>query len=401
MPSGEPESEDLSAHVFTTAPRDQGANTERLRRAPFPPHPRSCPSHRSVSHGEKPRRASVRRRLAFWPLLVLLVLATLGSLVASLAFGSERIPVGEVVGAVSDRFAGRDAGRWDVIVWELRMPRALLAVVVGAGLAVAGVGMQTLVRNPLADPFLLGISSGASVGATAVITTGFLGGLGIYAVSTGALLGAVGSALLVWLVATAQGGLTPLRLVLSGVVLSSGLSAIASFLVFLSGDPRAANSVMFWMLGSVGGATWEKLWIPAVLVALLGAGMLALHRWMDALAAGPDTASALGVNVAAMRTTLFVGLAVLVGVLVAVSGGIGFVGLIVPHAARLVVGARHRVVLPVAALGGGLFLLWVDVVARLAVRPQEIPLGVVTGVVGAPLFLLLMGRGRYRFGGQQ
>ncbi|SEC95177.1 iron complex transport system permease protein [Nocardioides exalbidus] len=332
---------------------------------------------------------------------MVLALAWAASAVMSLAFGSERIPVAEVVSTVNDRFTGEQPGRWDIIVWELRVPRALMALVVGAGLAVAGAGMQTLVRNPLADPYLLGISSGASVGATAAITTGVLGGFGIYAVSTGALLGAVGSALLVYLVATAQGGLTPLRLVLTGVVLSSGLSAIASFLVFMADDARAANSVLFWMLGSVGGATWEKLWVPAVLVLLLSAAMMSMHRWLDALAAGPETAAALGVNVAALRTTLFVGLAVLVGVLVAVSGGIGFVGLIVPHAARLVVGARHRVVIPVAALGGGVFLLWVDVLARLAVRPQEIPLGVVTGVVGAPLFLLLMGRGTYTYGGER
>lgn len=339
--------------------------------------------------------------MPFVPLAIGLLIASLLSAVLSLAFGSERIPVGEVVTTVADRLRGSEAGRWDVIVWELRVPRALMALAVGAGLAVAGAGMQTLVRNPLADPFLLGISSGASVGATVAITTGAMAGFGIYAVSTGALLGAIGSAMLVWLVATAQGGLTPIRLVLSGVVLSAGLSAIASFLVFMSDDPRAANSVMFWMLGSVGGASWEKLWLPTALSALLGAGMLALHRWLDAMAAGPETAAALGVDVAALRTTLFVGLAVLVGVLVAVSGGIGFVGLIVPHAARLLVGARHRVVLPVAALGGGLFLLWVDVLARTVARPQEIPLGVVTGVVGAPLFLLLMGRGRYRFGAER
>jgi iron complex transport system permease protein len=341
------------------------------------------------------------RRLPFWPLLLVLAVMAVLSVIASLAFGSESIPPADVVATVTDRLHGAARGRWDVIIWELRLPRALMAVVVGAGLAIAGAGMQTLVRNPLADPYLLGISSGASVGATAAITTGALAGFGIYAVSTGALLGAVGSALLIFLIATAQGGLTPLRLVLSGVVLSSGLSAIASLLVFLSDDPRAANSVMFWMLGSVGGATWERLWIPAALVTLLAAGMLAMHRWLDALAAGSETAAALGINVAGLRTTLFVGLSVLVGVLVAVSGGVGFVGLIVPHAARLVVGARHRVVLPVAAVAGAVFLVWVDVLARIAVRPQEIPLGVVTGVIGAPLFLLLMGRGHYRFGGDR
>ncbi|MDP9794217.1 iron complex transport system permease protein [Catenuloplanes nepalensis] len=343
----------------------------------------------------------MKRRLPFWPLVLALAVVAVLSVVGSLAFGSESIPVAEVVAAVTDRLGGVAPGRWDVIVWELRLPRALMAVVVGAGLAIAGAGMQTLVRNPLADPYLLGISSGASVGATAAITTGALAGFGVHAVSAGALLGAVGSAVLIFAIATAQGGLTPLRLVLSGVVLSSGLSAIASLLVFLSDDARAANSVMFWMLGSVGGATWEKLWIPAALVGVAAAGMLAVHRWLDALAAGPETAAALGVDVAGLRTTLFVGLSVLVGVLVAVSGGVGFVGLIIPHAARLVVGARHRVVLPVAAVAGAVFLVWVDVLARVAVRPQEIPLGVVTGVLGAPLFLLLMGRVQYRFGGER
>lgn len=355
-----------------------------------------------MSHRQRPRRDDEpRRRLSFWPLVAVLLLALAASAVASLVAGSERIAVGEVVGAVRDRLTGAPPGRWDVIVWDLRMPRAVLAVVVGAGLAVAGAVMQTLVRNPLADPYLLGISSGASVGATAVLTSGALAGLGVHALSGGAALGALGAAVLVYAVAAAQGGLTPLRLVLAGVVLSSALSAVASFLVFLSDDNRAATAVLFWTLGSVGGATWERSWLPALVVALLVAVLLALHRWLDALAAGPDTAAALGVPVARLRTGLFVGLALLVGVLVAVSGGIGFVGLIVPHAVRLLVGARHRVVLPVAALLGGLFLLWVDVAARLVVQPQEIPLGVVTGVVGAPLFLLLLGRGQYRFGGER
>lgn len=358
--------------------------------------------HYVVAPAAEPRpEQGGRRRLRAWPVLCVLVVLSVATAVISLAFGSERIPIGEVVSAITDRLHGRPPGRWDVIVWELRMPRALMALVVGGGLAVAGAAMQTLVRNSLADPYLLGISSGAAVGATAALTTGALTGLGIYAVSGGALLGAFGASLLVWLVATAQGGLTPLRLVLSGVVLSSGLSSIASFLVFVSDEPRAADSVMFWMLGSVGSATWGKLCLPAIVVAIVGLGLLAMHRWLDALALGPETAAALGLNVAAMRVALFVALAVLVGVLVAVSGGIGFVGLIVPHAARLVVGARHRVVLPVAAVGGGLFLLWVDLVARLAVRPQEIPLGVVTGVVGAPLFLLLMGRSSYRYGAER
>ncbi len=334
------------------------------------------------------------------PTAAVLAVALLVSLVGSLALGTEPVPLRAVVEVVEARLTG-DHGvdaTADVIVWELRAPRALLAAVVGAGLTLAGLTMQTLVRNPLADPYLLGVSSGAGVGATAVITTGLLGGWGTWALSGGALLGALGASVVVYLVASAQGGLTPLRLVLSGVVLSSAFSAVASFLVFAAQDSRAAQSVLFWLLGNLTGATWAKLGLPAVVVMVTGLLLLASSGWMDALAAGPDTAASLGVPVVGMRRALFAGLAVLVGVVVAVSGGIGFVGLILPHLARRLVGARHRSLVVVAALGGALFLLWVDVLARMLFRPLEIPIGVVTGVVGAPVFLLLMGRAEYRFG---
>lgn len=342
-------------------------------------------------------------RAPFWPLICVLATAITGSIIISVALGSEKIPLTDVVAVLTARATGTPLADsvWDTIIWDMRLPRALLAVLAGAGLAVAGAGMQTLVRNPLADPYLLGISAGASVGATAVIVLGILSQYGIYALSVGALLGALGSALIVYLIATAQGGLTPVRLVLTGVVLSSAFSAIASLMVFLSEDTRSANSVMFWMLGSVAGATWERLTIPLVILIIITVAMLASHGWLDALAAGPDTATALGVKVQAVRTWLFVGLGILIGVLVAVSGGIGFVGLIIPHAARLLVGATHAMMLPIAALGGGLFLLWVDVIARVIARPQELPLGVVTGIIGAPLFLLLMGRRSYSFGGSR
>ena len=199
--------------------------------------------------------------------------------------------------------------------------------------------------------------------------------------------------------AIAQGGITPMRLVLTGTVLGSAFAAVASFLVFQSDNAQAAQSVLFWLLGSLAGASWDNLLLPAVTVGVLGAALLAASGWLDALAAGPDTAAALGVPVRGLRNGLFLLLSALVGVLVAVSGAIGFVGLILPHVARILVGARHRAVLPVSALAGALFLVWVDVVARVIVRPQEIPLSVVTGVIGAPAFLLLLGRRRYRFAG--
>lgn len=341
------------------------------------------------------------KRIPALPLFVFLLVLIAISTVLSLAFGSEKIPVDQVVEVVKAHLFNHPIeSPAATIVWKLRVPRALLALISGAGLALAGAGMQTFIRNPLADPYLLGISSGASVGATAVITLGVFSAFGIWSLSVGALLGALGAAVAVYFIALAQGGLTPLRLVLAGVVMGSAFSAIASFMVFLSDDDRAANSVMFWMLGSIAGASWAKLLIPAIFLALFFVATMLMSSWLDALAMGPATAAALGINVKLMRNFLFAATSILVGVLVAVSGGIGFVGLIIPHASRMMVGALHRKLLPVAAALGALFLLWVDVLSRIVVRPQEIPLGVVTGVIGAPLFLFLMGRRRYTFGGR-
>lgn len=333
---------------------------------------------------------------------MLLVVAAAASFVISLTFGSvdyAATDVWQVVAAhlgLAENTAGKTI---DSIVWELRAPRGILSLIIGAGLALAGVTMQTLVRNPLADPYLLGVSSGASVGATAVITIGIFSSFGLYALSAGALVGALGATATVYLITLAQGGLTPLRLILTGVVASSAFSALSSFLVFKSPDARAAQGVMFWMLGSVVGAQWDRLLLPALVVLVAFIALMLLSNPLDAMAAGPDTAAALGIHVGRLRQVLFFIQALLVGAMVAVAGGIGFVGLVIPHLARMLVGSLHRRLLPISMVLGALFVVWVDVIARIAAPPQEIPLGVVTGVLGAPLFLLLMGRGSYKFGG--
>ena len=345
-----------------------------------------------------------RRKIAAPVIFVLLLAAAAVSFVISLTFGSvayDAIDVWDVVAAHIGIIPGDDVfgSTIDSVVWSLRAPRGLLALIVGAGLALAGVVMQTLVRNPLADPYLLGVSSGASVGATAVITIGVFTSFGLYAISVGALFGALAATAIVYLITLAQGGLTPLRLILTGVVASSAFSALASFLVFKAQDARAAQGVMFWMLGSVVGAQWDRLLLPALVVLAAFLILMFMSNPLDAMAAGPDTAAALGVNVEQLRQILFFIQALLVGAMVAVAGGIGFVGLVIPHLARIMVGSLHRRLLPIAMVLGAVFMVWVDVIARIAAPPQEIPLGVVTGVLGAPLFLLLMGRGRYQFGG--
>lgn len=278
------------------------------------------------------------------------------------------------------------------IIWDLRFPRSLLAAITGAGLAIAGVILQTLVRNPLAEPYLLGVSSGAAVGATAVITTGAVAGIGLSALTGGAFVGAVLSTVILYLLSMIQGGITPSRLILTGVILSSALNALASFLIFRAQDARAANSVLFWLLGSVAGANWNKLTLPFIIVLLAVALFCIIGPYLDLLSAGEDLAVTAGVNVKKLRACIFLASSLLIGILVAFTGGIGFVGLIVPHLARQFVGAIHRRLLPVSALLGAIFLVWVDVLARLIAPPQEIPIGVVTGILGAPLFLFLLGR---------
>lgn len=342
-----------------------------------------------------------RGRIPLLPLLVVLAVAIAGTAIVSLSVGAEQLPIGEVWAVVKARVAGHPGPEptFDTIVWGLRAPRVLMGIVVGAGLAVAGTTMQTLVRNPLADPYLLGLSAGAGVGATLVIMFGAFASLGLWALSFGALAGALLASSLVFGISMAQGGLTPLRLILTGVVMSAAFSSISSFLVFFSHDRDAIRSVLHWLLGSIAGATWAHLLPSLSTVVVCTAALYLMHSWLDALAAGEDTAAALGVPVRSLRVGLFVLTSLLVGVLVAVSGGVGFVGLIVPHLARLLVGARHRAVLPTAALGGALFVLWVDIGCRSLVRPEELPLGILTGLVGAPIFLFLLGRRHYSYSG--
>ncbi|WP_130800237.1 FecCD family ABC transporter permease [Streptomyces otsuchiensis] len=286
------------------------------------------------------------------------------------------------------------------VVWQVRTPRVLLAVVVGAGLAAAGVAVQALIRNALADPFVLGISSGASVGAVGVIVFGVFTSLGVYALSAGAFLGAVGASALVYLAASTRAGLTPLRLVLTGIALAYGFQAVMSVLVYLAPDGEATQTVLYWTMGSLGAASWNTLPVVAVVVT---ASIVFLHRrgrTLDLLAMGDETATSLGVDTTGVRRGLFAVTALMTGSIVAVSGAIGFVGLIMPHLVRIVVGASHTRVLVIAPLVGAVFMVWADLLARTMAAPRELPLGVITALVGVPVFITLMRRKGYLFGGR-
>ncbi|MFF9171928.1 MULTISPECIES: FecCD family ABC transporter permease [unclassified Streptomyces] len=334
------------------------------------------------------------------PLALVLAVALLAALTAAVACGSTSVPAAEVWSVVGHRLSGAAPrpGTSDLIVWQLRVPRALLAALVGAGLGLVGTAVQALVRNPLADPYLLGISNGASLGAVAAIVLGAgAGGAFGLGLSGAAFAGALATFALVWAVARRGGGFAPLRLVLAGVAIGQFLSGFTSYLVLRTGDEQQTHSVLFWLMGSLGGATWQLLAVPAVAVPLALLWLLARARGLNALLMGDETAAGLGVDVTRLRRELFTATSVLTGVLVAVSGAIAFVALMVPHACRLLVGGDHRRLLPVAALSGALLLVVVDLVCRTALATQELPVGVVTSLVGAPALLYLLDR---RLGGE-
>nr|WP_255437064.1 iron chelate uptake ABC transporter family permease subunit [Actinoplanes solisilvae] len=279
----------------------------------------------------------------------------------------------------------------DHIVWQLRLPRALGAAVVGAGLAVTGAVMQTVTRNSLADPYLLGVSSGAALGAVGVIVLGLAHG--VAALTAGAFLGAL---LAFGVVVALAGGSSPTRVVLAGVAIGQLCAAVTSFVVIWAAEPHATQSITFWLSGSLARVDWTALaWASATLAATLGVVLLKA-RALNAFAFGEEAAASLGVDVGRVRWLLLVTTALLTAVLVAISGAIGFVGLIIPHAVRFLTGPDHRRVLPVVALAGAIFLVWVDTAARTVFEPRELPVGVLTAILGVPAFAFLLRRGGTR-----
>ncbi|MFE0605046.1 FecCD family ABC transporter permease [Streptomyces sp. NPDC058892] len=341
----------------------------------------------------EPAPPESRVRLRTGAVLAALAAAFAVSAVAGLALGPVRIAPDRVLDIVVRGLTGdRPAGAFASIVWDVRMPRILLGAVVGAGLAVAGTVLQALVRNQLADPFLLGASSGASAGAVLVIVFGTAAaGFGM-GVPLAAFAGSMAALVAVYAMARRGGTMTTGRLVLAGVAVQYILSALTSLVLVLAAHPDQIRSVLFWTLGGLGGARWDELALPTIALLVGGALLLTLARPLDLLLAGEEGAHTLGLDTGRFRAAVFVLTSLVIGVLVACSGAIGFVGLMVPHAARMAVGAGHRALLPVAALGGAVFLLLADLIARTAAAPEEIPVGVVTALVGGPFFLWMLRR---------
>ncbi len=339
------------------------------------------------------------------PLLIALGLLALliVSVGAAVAVGSETVALRDVLGVLRHRLSfGRGAApdpTAERIVWLLRMPRVLLALLVGGGLSIIGAAMQALVRNPLAEPYILGISSGASAGAS-LFYLGFLPPLLSKTLSMplAAFAGGLAAVTVVYLVARAGSRLSVARLLLAGVAMSALMASVTSFVTLASPEPDRLRAVLFWLLGSLAHTHWGVLPLPALVTALGLLVMLALARPLDALLMGDEPAHSLGVPVEATKRVLIVLAALVTGALVASSGAIGFVGLIVPHAVRSLVGVTHRRLVPLSFLAGAVFLLWADVLARVLLPSQEIPVGVITALCGVPFFLVLLRRSEYAFG---
>lgn len=349
----------------------------------------------NVMHKRRQARLSLRSRLA----LLLVVGCGLIFVVLSLSvsLGSARIPFATIWSIVLHRLAPDmiepfwSMGRENIVL-SLRFPRALLAAIVGAGLGMAGAAMQGITRNPLADPHLLGVSAGAALGANvAILLVGNV--LGPVTVPLFAFAGALLATVLILAVAGLTRATDRTQLVLAGVAISFIISAAAN-LVILFADPRAVANVVFWMLGGFGLAQWNNLAIPLAALLIAGFIFMAKARALNALAMGDESATTLGIRVTRLRFTLLIASAFITGVLVAFSGMIGFVGLMMPHIARLLIGGDNRLVLPISAILGAIFLVLADVIARTLMAPNDIPVGIITGFIGGLFFLAMLAKKR-------
>ena len=360
------------------------------------PHIPAGPTGRGADLvGALPGDRGAQARAATGLLAVLLVLACGFSRTSGATDASPIALLADWLGLSATAVSARDR----IVIADIRLPRAVLAVLIGAALAVSGAVMQGLFRNPLADPGIVGVSAGASLGAVATIVLGeryFAGAMaafGIYALPLAAFLASLATVFLLYRVATRAGQTSIATMLLAGIAIAALAMALTGALIFVA-DDQQLRELTFWSLGSLAGATWSKIAAagPIIALALLAAPFMA--RGLNALALGEATAGHLGISVQPFKRLAIVLVAAATGAAVAVSGGIGFVGIVVPHLLRLVIGPDHRYLLPAAALLGAILLLAADAFARTVVAPAELPIGIVTAAAGAPFFLWVLLRRR-------
>jgi iron complex transport system permease protein len=334
------------------------------------------------------------KQLAILGLLLFASLAAISLTIGvSVGIGDLPIPLSTTFYAITNRlgWTGVELNRiHETVIWDYRLSRALVAAFCGAGLALSGAIMQSLLRNPLAEPYVLGISAGASTGAVAVVILNI--GAGAISLSAGAFAGAFAAFAFVALLSNGTRGGAD-RTILAGVAASQLFNAATSYVVTTSGNAQQARDVMFWLLGSFGGVRWPEFMLVATIVGFGLLVCLLYARVLDAFAFGDEAASSLGVNVGRARIGLFALTAMMTATIVSMVGSIGFVGLVVPHAARFFVGPLHIRLLPACAVVGAIFMVLADIASRALIPQQILPIGVVTALVGVPFFSIIL----YRF----
>jgi len=338
------------------------------------------------------RNLSGRAGLSLLALLSLIALVV--SIGAGVGIGELAIPPATTFHAITNRLGWSDLPLDKIhesVIWDYRLSRALVASLCGAGLALCGAILQSLLRNPLAEPYVLGISAGASTGAVSVIVLGI--GAGAVTLSGGAFAGALAAFLFVVILASgARGGAD--RTILAGVAASQLFNALTSYIVSTSANAQQARDVMFWLLGSFGGVRWPEFQLVLVIVLIGLAICLYYARALDAFTFGDDAASSLGIAVGRVRIILFATTAMLTATIVSMVGSIGFVGLVVPHVARYLVGPLHLRLLPACVAIGAVFMVLADIVSRIIIPQQVLPIGVVTALIGVPFFSVILYRAR-------
>lgn len=345
----------------------------------------------------------VQNKAQYGILIVLICVLIVFAACFSVSIGAVEINPAEIFSIIVNKISGREvfACVWEdnveTIIWNIRLPRVIMAFIVGAGLSVCGVLMQALTKNSLADPYVLGISSGASAGAVCSIVIGCFNFMGGYSTIFGATLGAVISITLSLKIASLKGKITSTQLVLAGIATSALFTALTNLVIYgyHTGSDKT-KTAQYWMVGSLSGASWSKTKYVAIVFAVTILVVMLFTHDLDVLLLGDDVAESLGVNTGRIKLVIILTATILTGVVVSVSGVIGFIGLVVPHIVRSIVGSKHKALVPVVILTGGLFTMLADVISRVIAAPEELPIGIISALIGAPFFLYLIKKSRNR-----
>lgn len=350
--------------------------------------------------------AEIRTKRSFFTLVLLILFGLLLlSMVLAVNMGTMDISPSEIFQVVLFKLFGigdpalYGSGPVSDVIWYIRLPRIVLAIAVGMGLSICGVVMQAVVKNPLADPYILGISSGASLGATMAIMLGVGAFLGSNFVGIAAFAGAFLISLGVMTLANIGGRSNSTKLLLAGMALSAICSAFSNFIVYFANDKNGIQTVTYWLMGSLAGAEWESIAVVFPIVVIAAVFFWSQARRLNLMLLGDEASITLGTNLHKWRHIYLLVTSVIIGFVVYSSGMIGFVGLVIPHIVRMIFGTDHRRLVPLCALVGAIYLIWADVLCRIIIPKTELPIGILTSMIGAPCFIYLMVRKRYGFGG--